>query len=164
MKTIAQIADVRNEGSLSKDSSDTGFLQDEQIQVALNLGQQTLLLWVDDYETVRDYAGVDAATIKKKAAYSRAECYFTIGAMVAVLNNQQLAKTGLLKSKKTGESEVTFSNVDDAARFADFWSEKAFVALYDYLGNNIYSTTDPDPDADPIGFRTKDKKLSFVGI
>lgn len=160
MKTIAQIADVRNEGSLAKDSSDTGFLHDDQIAVALTLGQQAMMRWVsEDYEETRDYAGADAATLTKKAAYQRAESYFSIGSLVVVLNNQQLARTGLLKSKKAGESEVTFSNTDDAAKFANIWSDQAFAALKAYLGNKILSS-----DGSQIGFRSKDRKLSISGM
>ena len=167
MNTIAQIADVRTEGSLKKDSSDSGFLTDDQLSSALSRAQSLMLLRVGtDYETIRDYAGVDVPTLDKQAAYKKAECCFTLAMMPLTLTVAQLAKTGLVKTRKIGESTITLTSPQETEDLRVRWEHQAYLALAPYIGNKIFGD-DLEPDGvtyETIGFRTKDRKLSIVGI
>jgi hypothetical protein len=161
MTSIAQLSDVRSEGALITPSGSNGAPTDEQVQAALNGGQLLMLKRFEtaEYAAVRDYAGSDPDELEKKDRFLHAESCFAVSALPRILTNTQLAKTGLVKTKRVGDASETFASGVETNDITGDWIAKAYDWLSKYLGNKVL-----DEDGKQIGYRSKDRKLTIVAI
>jgi hypothetical protein len=159
--SIAQLSDVRAEGALLTPSGTNGAPEDTQIQAALESGQREMLkrFKTDEYNAARDYAGLDAEELEKQDRFKHAESCFALAHLPRLLTNVQLVKTGFVKTKKTGQSEQTFASGEETKKISEDWTAAAYEWLSKYLANKVL-----DSDANEIGFRTKDRRLTFSAI
>jgi hypothetical protein len=142
-------------------SGETGAPDDSQLSAAITAAQGQMLKRFDgvEYAAVRDYTGSDTDLLEKKDRFQNAESCYAISALTLTLGSQQLAKSGLIKNRKTGQSETSYASGEESRSIRDTWDARAADWLSPYLANII-----ADSDGEQIGVRTKDRKLSIVGI
>jgi hypothetical protein len=160
MPFISDLPSIRAEGVLAPASA-TGAVQDNQLTGAQNLAFQRMMILftLTEYDTVRLYAGVDAALVEKKNRFRHAESSYAIAELVNVLSSDQFVQNGFAKEKSVGQSKITLATPQDVRNAQAVWEQKAIDWLRPYLKSEIL-----DDDGETKFFRSKDRKLTITAI